>query len=149
MTMHNQLLQHRIRIRISLQKCSCCLFFETVVVVVIYSYADNNVSSIACNATALWRWQHTTHRISLLLWMHQEKWVKLSCRSSEIKFIVLLVCVCLTYMYIQVYVWGDIPQLQNDDKTPMETNLQSLDEVFCLYGDGTMYRTLKIGTPIL
>ena len=46
---------------------------------------------------------------------------------------------------MQVYVWGDIPQLQNDDKTPIETNLQSLDEVFSVYGDGTMYRALKIG----
>ena len=47
--------------------------------------------------------------------------------------------------YMQVYVWGDIPQLQNNDNTPMETNLQSLDEVFSVYGDGTMYRALKIG----
>ena len=56
---------------------------------------------------------------------------------------------CLTHMYgMQVYVWGNIPQLQNDDKTPMETNLQSLDEVFSVYGEGTMYRALKIGTQI-
>ena len=46
---------------------------------------------------------------------------------------------------MQVYVWGEIPQLKDDDRTPMETNLQSLDEVFSVYGDGTMYRTLKIG----
>ena len=52
-----------------------------------------------------------------------------------------------THLCTQVYVWGDIPQLQNDDKTPIETNLQSLDEVFSVYGDGTMYRALKIGTP--
>ena len=37
-----------------------------------------NVSSIACYATALWRWQHTIDRVFLLLWMHQEKWVKLT-----------------------------------------------------------------------
>ena len=57
------------------------------------------------------------------------------------------VCVCLSHAHVcmQVYVWGEIPQLQNDAKTPMETNLQSLDEVFSVYGDGTMYRTLKIG----
>ena len=71
-----------------------------------------------------------------------------------LKFIVkhVCVCVCLCHTHVvcmQVYVWGEIPQLQNDDKTPMETNLQSLDEVFSVYGDGTMYRTLKIGTPIL
>ena len=57
--------------------------------------------------------------------------------------------VCLSHthvcMYMQVYVWGNIPQLQNDDRTPVETNLQSLDEVFSVYGDGTMYRALKIG----
>ena len=50
-----------------------------------------------------------------------------------------------THVCTQVYVWGDISQLQNDDKTPIETNLQSLDEVFSVYGDGTMYRALKIG----
>ena len=33
-----------------------------------------------------------------------------------------------------------------DYNKPFETNLQSLDEVFSFYGDGTMYRTLKIGT---
>ena len=53
------------------------------------------------------------------------------------------------HVCMQVYVWGNIPQLQNDDKTPMATNLQSLDEVFSVYGDGTMYRALKIGTPII
>ena len=57
-------------------------------------------------------------------------------------------CVCLSHTHavcMQVYVWGEIPQLQNNAKTPMETNLQSLDEVFSVYGDGTMYKALKIG----
>ena len=40
--------------------------------------------------------------------------------------------------------WGQT-SLKNYNK-PFETNLQSLDEVFSFYGDGTMYRTLKIGT---
>ena len=72
---------------------------------------------------------------------------KRTCRSSKI-YCQACVCVCVTHVVcMQVYVWGEIPQLQNDDNTPMETNLQSLDEVFSLYGDGTMYRALKIGTP--
>ena len=44
---------------------------------------------------------------------------------------------------VQVFVWGLIT-LQDYIK-PFETNLRSLDEVFSVYGDGTMYRTLKIG----
>ena len=70
-----------------------------------------------------------------------------TCLSSEINLIVICmhVCMCLSHTHMQVYVWGNIPQLQNDDKTPIETNLQSLDEVFSVYGDGTMYRALKIG----
>ena len=43
----------------------------------VHTCCSKMFSSIACNATALWRWQRTTHTISLLLWMHQEKWVKL------------------------------------------------------------------------
>ena len=120
-----------------------------------------NVSSIACNATALWRWQHTIDSICLLLWMHQEKWVKLTAIvwRKELVGIFFYIpksnlpvycqaCVCLSHTHavcIQVYVWGEIPQLQNNAKTPMETNLQSLDEVFSVYGDGTMYKALKIG----
>ena len=69
-----------------------------------------------------------------------------SCWSSKIKFIFILVYECKFVSHLmQVYIWGDIPHLQNDDKTPIETNLQSLDEVFSVYGDGTMYRALKIG----
>ena len=44
----------------------------------------------------------------------------------------------------KVYVWG-ATSLNNYNK-PIETQLQSLDEVFCVYGNGTMYRTSKIGS---
>ena len=39
--------------------------------------------------------------------------------------------------------WGQTAL--EDYKKPFETNLRSLDEVFSVYGNGTMYKSLKIG----
>ena len=44
---------------------------------------------------------------------------------------------------MQVFVWGDTSF--QDFKTPVETELGSLDEVFCVFGKGTMYKTICIG----
>ena len=46
---------------------------------------------------------------------------------------------------LQVFVWGETA-LQNYN-TPMETEVQSLDDVFCVYGNGAMYRAVHIGKP--
>ena len=44
---------------------------------------------------------------------------------------------------MQVFVWGETT-LQNYN-TPMETEVQSLDDAFCVYGNGAMYRAVHIG----
>ena len=44
---------------------------------------------------------------------------------------------------MQVFVWGETPfQTFN---TPVETEAQSLDEAFCVFGTGAMYKTIHIG----
>ena len=47
---------------------------------------------------------------------------------------------------MQVFVWGETT-LQNYN-TPMETEIQSLDDVFCVYGNGAMYRAVHIGKSV-
>ena len=44
---------------------------------------------------------------------------------------------------MQVFVWGETT-FQNYN-TPMETEVPSLDDVFCVYGNGAMYRAVHIG----
>ena len=44
---------------------------------------------------------------------------------------------------MQVFVWGETSfQTFN---TPVETEVQSLDEAFCVFGTGAMYKAIHIG----
>ena len=72
----------------------------------------------------------------------------ISCNGPNWKGVYkLLLCnYCYYGSSLQVFVWGETA-LQNYN-TPIETEVQSLDDVFCVYGNGAMYKAVRIGKTI-